>query len=343
VRRIILLHGAVKNAGDFLIRERGAALLRQVHPSASLIEMSRRDPLDPSVLSPDDLVVLCGGPAYRPEFYPGIYALSAPLERLPCRIAPWGLGLGVGFRGENLSQFAFTQDSRSALALIHSRLAMPSSARDDLTTATVARAANIALSTTGCPAWFFLPDIEKIYTPPTRVGTVAVTTPAAPELFTQAISLLRTVAHRYRKSARHVVFHRGIFPDRNTSLLESAASIAIATAARALGYRVHDASYGAGGTALYATCDLHVGYRVHAHIDFLSRRKPSILLCEDVRGMGQCATLGTAPISAHSTDAIQQLVVALDSHESTRFAQFEAPVERMRTGYEQTIAYLSRL
>jgi hypothetical protein len=38
--------------------------------------------------------------------------------------------------------------------------------------------------------------------------------------------------------------------------------------------------------------DLHVGYRVHTNIYFLSHRKPSILIAEDSRGKGLLDTLG---------------------------------------------------
>ncbi len=38
--------------------------------------------------------------------------------------------------------------------------------------------------------------------------------------------------------------------------------------------------------------DLHIGYRVHTNIYFLSHRKPSILITEDSRGKGLLDTLG---------------------------------------------------
>ena len=37
---------------------------------------------------------------------------------------------------------------------------------------------------------------------------------------------------------------------------------------------------------LYSNCDLHIGYRVHAHVFMTSIKKPSILIKEDGRGEG---------------------------------------------------------
>ena len=42
----------------------------------------------------------------------------------------------------------------------------------------------------------------------------------------------------------------------------------------------------------YDKVDLHVGFRVHAHLYMLSMRKPSILLIEDGRGYGVFYSLG---------------------------------------------------
>src|SRR5699024_8576119 len=48
-------------------------------------------------------------------------------------------------------------------------------------------------------------------------------------------------------------------------------------------------------------CDLHIGYRVHAHIYFLSKRLPSILLHEDGRGNGVSEALNSPGIDAYKS------------------------------------------
>lgn len=62
--------------------------------------------------------------------------------------------------------------------------------------------------------------------------------------------------------------------------------------ARNLGCRVEDVSYDLERIAFYGKCDLHVGYRLHGHLEFLSQRLPSVLLEEDGRGRGATEALG---------------------------------------------------
>ena len=50
------------------------------------------------------------------------------------------------------------------------------------------------------------------------------------------------------------------------------------------------------GIIKYKSIDLHVGYRVHAHIDCLSRRRTSFLIHEDGRGAGVDDALGVPGI-----------------------------------------------
>lgn len=53
-----------------------------------------------------------------------------------------------------------------------------------------------------------------------------------------------------------------------------------------------DISNSVEGFSVYDDCDLHVGFRVHAHIYNLSRRNYTILVSEDIRGAGVNQTLG---------------------------------------------------
>lgn len=62
---------------------------------------------------------------------------------------------------------------------------------------------------------------------------------------------------------------------------------------------IHNIAYGCEGFRNYDECDLHIGYRVHAHIYNLSRRKRSILIEEDVRGAGVNHALGLWHLRAY--------------------------------------------
>lgn len=52
-------------------------------------------------------------------------------------------------------------------------------------------------------------------------------------------------------------------------------------------------SGGSKNLDFYDDIDFHVGYRLHGHISFLRRRKPSVLVVEDARAYGFYKTTGT--------------------------------------------------
>jgi polysaccharide pyruvyl transferase WcaK-like protein len=93
---------------------------------------------------------------------------------------------------------------------------------------------------------------------------------------------------------------------------------------------VVDASRDIGALKLYGQVDLHVGYRVHAHLCALSRRRPSLLIAEDGRGRGQAVTLGDPHDLRAGADALIDAVdAALDQEERSRWAASERAVEEI--------------
>ena len=70
----------------------------------------------------------------------------------------------------------------------------------------------------------------------------------------------------------------------------------VETVMKELGIHLVDISGGDEGFTIYDDCDLHIGFRVHAHIYNLSRRNLSILLEEDTRGSSLNETLGLPEI-----------------------------------------------
>ncbi|WP_067724757.1 polysaccharide pyruvyl transferase family protein [Oceanobacillus damuensis] len=62
--------------------------------------------------------------------------------------------------------------------------------------------------------------------------------------------------------------------------------------------QIIDLAGGAEKLNYYDKIDLHVGFRLHAHIWFLRTRKPSLLIAEDGRGTGHLATVNGLGYSA---------------------------------------------
>ncbi|MCP3028414.1 polysaccharide pyruvyl transferase family protein [Halobacillus sp. A5] len=64
--------------------------------------------------------------------------------------------------------------------------------------------------------------------------------------------------------------------------------------------QIKDLSGGAEKLSFYQKVDVHIGFRLHGHIWFLRKRKPSLLIAEDGRGMGHLITVNGLGYSAAS-------------------------------------------
>jgi hypothetical protein len=127
---------------------------------------------------------------------------------------------------------------------------------------------------------------------------------------------MRLLRSRYEDAERFCVFHRGLRADRFTPKREAAAVLSLAAAATALGFKVVDAAFDLERIAFYKDADLHVGYRVHAHLAFVSYRHPTLLISEDGRGLGQAETLGDEyRIRAGQSETVAQVSEALSKEE----------------------------
>jgi hypothetical protein len=184
--------------------------------------------------------------------------------------------------------------------------------------------------TTGCPAWYDLPSVDRDFVPPRRIGRIVLTAPARVSNLLNAARLVQFVRRRFPRAEGFLCFHRGIIPDRNSRGREAVVNLSLAAVGRAAGFKIVDAAYSTRALQLYSVCDLHIGYRVHAHIAFLSLRKPSVLIQEDGRGEGQSATLGTRDVPPYHAAQLSVLARILDEHEQTNFEAFGAVTERMR-------------
>lgn len=284
---VYLTHGAKKNVGDYLIHSRARKLWTHLVPGAELVSIPRWEKIE----LPDDarLLVLCGGPGFTPRMVEGVFPVvqNALEQGVPVS------GLALGWQGlpkRNPGSFAMTARSVSTLRAI-AEAGAPISVRDDVTRE-IAQQFGIEAVRTGCSAWYSVPhlgtDPEPVAAEP---GTIVYTTPAHAANTRESIALMRLLRKRFAGARLIAAFHRGIRPDAQTTRRQSMPLVAQAAAARALGFEVRDVAYDLDKIGFYRDVDLHIGYRVHAHLDFVSRRKPSVLISEDGRGFGQTATL----------------------------------------------------
>jgi hypothetical protein len=345
VRRLVVLHGARKNAGDFLIRERALALIRHVRPNHEIVLHPRWEPLDSATLAGSDAVVLCGGPGLRKDFYPETFPLVPDLGAIRIPVLP----LALGWSGQPVDfpeKFAFNDASRTALSAILRTVGW-GSVRDDVSLRIVERSDVGACRRSGCTAWYHLPSLGTPVQAPDKVRRLVFTPPQASTRFSvETVKLMRLLRSQYKGAERFCVFHRGLRADRFTRRRESAAVRSLAAAATALDFKVIDAAFDLARIAFYREADLHVGYRVHAHLAFVSYRRPSLLICEDGRGLGQAETLGDEyRIRAGQRDTVTQVADALLNEERLghpALARAVEEVERTWPVMRETLEQLPR-
>ena len=312
-----LLIGAKKNAGDFFIADRGRHLLKSLRKETDFLEFKRWEPLDERLAEVNETkaVILCGGPGYRTDFYPGTFALARDINDIKVPIIPYGLG----WSGKPMYQpesFHFSDESRVLLQHIHERCEA-TSCRDNMTKEILNRHGFRNVIMTGCPTWYDLDSIGRGFERPTDIRRVAVSMTQPPAFVKQNMELLRKLKDLVKRVNPRVelwaVFHRGIAQDEFTPPAEAAYLQSLLEHAEGEGYRVADASYNASDMEIYRTCDFHAGFRVHAHIYFLSIRKPSFLLQVDGRGRGLSETLGLPDIPLESRPSKSSLSRSMKS------------------------------
>lgn len=277
----LLLHRALRNAGDALIFERGRKLIEAFRPSEPL-EFAEgwrplADQVPAAVLRAARAVIVVGGPGYGnglaaryplgldPELHPPLVFLALGSAIVPGTAA-------------QIASFGFDAPSRTFLDAVAARSPFLGT-RDRLTAGILERAGFERVLMTGDPAWYDLRRLDAPIHRPSTIGRIAFTPPANPVFFDQAVRLARALAAAFPVAAGAVVHHRGV-------------QRPFAALARELGWDDVDITGSADGFAHFDTADLHVGYRVHAHLYAISHGIPTYLVAEDSRGVGMLQTLG---------------------------------------------------
>ena len=134
---------------------------------------------------------------------------------------------------------------------------------------------------------------------PYHVKKVCISDPANVASLEKMIDLVAYARQVFPKAETIVVFHRGISADLYTDAQTAQVVQKAIKDSEDLGARCVDISYGADGFSIYDDCDIHIGFRVHAHIYNLSRRNLSILAEEDARGAGVNDALGLEHVTSY--------------------------------------------
>ena len=289
--KIALLSGAFKNAGDFLIEKRCRELLQYCYPEAEISLLMRNEKYDSRIdeINSYDLVVFGGGPGFRKNYYPGKVPFVSNLDevKVPCCILGWG------WKADNISHPVvyknnyFDSRMKEFLEFINRNHAI--SCRDIYTQRMLLNQGLEGIMMTGCPAWYDTKRVADLkYKGCDAVKEknpyIIISDAAYKKNLKYTQRLIVLMRQLYPEARIKVLFHRGINSE-NTFLTEKIFT-------EKYNFEYEDISGSADGFSQYDECDLHIGFRVHAHIYNLSHGKTTILLNEDARGFGVNDAMG---------------------------------------------------
>lgn len=295
--KIALMSGAYVNAGDFLIEQRCKDLLEAFIDDADVRILKRNLPYDGRIdeLNQYDLIVFGGGPGYQKNLYPDKMPFVSDLDKI---ITPVVI-MGWGWKGKAISPKAIYRSSLSDPMKKFIECAERSGClgcRDWYTLRFLKNQGFQNLMMTGCPVWYDLKSITDLHVKHNnkkRFENIHISDASFrrnKQALKMLIFYLRT---KYPEAKIKLIFHRGISKDDhlilNSDFIEQ--------------YQLEytDISGGSEGFSIYDNCDLHIGFRVHAHIYNLSKGNISILLNEDARGIGVNDALGIMNIALDSS------------------------------------------
>lgn len=340
-----LLYGAKKNVGDFLILDRAVKLLQKHRPERKLNFVKRWLPIDDQLdkVNKSKAVILCGGPAYQKDFYPGIYPLTENIWDIKVPIIPFGLGWFSEYPNQEWNEFKYSNSSYLMIDRIHNSIPLTST-RDYYTEWILNKHGFNNTLMTGCPAWYEVDYINKQFGPVNDIRKVVVTTAQNNVFHKQNMKLLKRVHEMFPKAKKYCVFHRGILSDHETSIDEEYDLMKVKESAEYYNYEVVDASYDVEKIEFYKECDIHFGYRVHAHIYFLSIRKPSFLLQEDGRGRGFSKSINlSTDVQAYNHDSLDELMSVVESELERNFSSFLGLEKVFQSYYQNMKSFINTL
>ncbi|MDB4453442.1 polysaccharide pyruvyl transferase family protein [Pseudomonadales bacterium] len=317
----VTLTGGKNNAGDFLIKHCAGELFRTFRSDRQVIDFDGWKPFTAKELDIVNLskgLILLGGPALQRNMCPGVYALTSDLRDITVPIITMGIGW-YSQAGRWIDTHSYRLNKKSEALL--ERIAVDgylSSVRDYHTLNVLGSRGYENYLMTGCPALYSIEHIgsQHINKGYDRIGfSLGVSLKTSRKMeFQMKDAILKTI-EVFKDSRVEVVFHHGV-GDNYLASDGVAMNLARVQASFLDWLEENSIPYvDISGSAeklinYYETCDLHVGYRVHAHIFCNSISKASILLNEDGRGVALRDVIGGATLDACQSGRRNMLKIA---------------------------------
>jgi hypothetical protein len=303
--RYVILTGAKNNAGDFLIKYRAKQLFGALRPDREIIDYDAWKPLTNEqleVVNESRALILTGGPALQFNMSPAIYPLRKNLDEIHVPI----LTMAIGWKSkigtwESTCKYPLSECTLQLLRKVE-KSGYRSSVRDYHTQEVLNSHGFDSFDMTGCAALYSFEHIGKgldFDRPIRRVSfSLGVNFYKSPKLKLANRKLILGLCDLFPQAELTVVFHHSTDPEvyrktHNPNLELSKAQHELIAWLEQQQVRYVDISGSAESMIEhYSGCDLHIGYRVHAHIFMASIGRLTALIAEDGRGTALNEVIG---------------------------------------------------
>lgn len=277
-----ILKAQSTNVGDNLIFESCKNIIRKVNPKAEFLEFIHNHNFIENL---DELnsftALIIPHLAIRNEMWPEIYRLVDDLKMIKIPIV--SIGTGAKEMSPILIKNHKKQDDfdptktninfSNSINELFSNVKKPISARDNFTQTVLQKNNFTDVVLTGDPAWYDFEQMEKSFMIPEKINRISFTTPHAPWMMEQAKSIISLFEKLWPQGKLFCCLHSGKNLEDQT----------VADFAQSQGHEIKILK-STKDLEFYKTCDIHLGYRLHAHIYNLRNHIPSWLIYEDARG-----------------------------------------------------------
>ncbi|GAA5222332.1 polysaccharide pyruvyl transferase family protein [Membranihabitans marinus] len=294
-----------QNVGDKLIEQRTKDLVLREKGDVEFLTIFREEPLEPYLeeINKTRAILLPAFPIRDTPMYPGVYRLTEDLSKIKVPMIPIGANWNVypGDR-ESRNTLSYSDATRNFIHYINNQVDVMS-CRESYTLDILSKHGIENTIMTGDPAWYTIESLGKPMYRPKEVKKVVFSPPLSPYYLEQGKSVIRLLAKLFPDAEKTCAFHlfdadsykESDAKSENSAALNpdvTAKNRAVREYAKSKGFQIKEMAGDLKNLDFYESCDLHVGYECHAHLNFFSRRIPSVLIAEDARGVGFNYTIG---------------------------------------------------
>lgn len=354
MKRILVLSRPLVNGGDYLFAKRALEVINANLPDTEVVSGHLLTDYEPKWLNKFDIIFITGGPIYDNRFFAdGAIPFLRYIDVLKPVIHIFAGGwYGASDSLKDIYDYKFEPEVLSLLWKIESG-GGTFSCRDYITERVLRNNGLQNVIMTGCSAWYFLPMLTKHFSCSLHSSQDVQKLVISDQGITkdsrwheiklaQTKGLIEKLKQEFSKAEIVFTFNGGIDTKYSGNF-----NRAICNYMDEQGIKYADLSGSADGFEIFDDADLHIGYRVHAHIYCLARKIPSILLEEDARGAGVNQALGLRDIKSYAVSTqeeygvnsymLEELDAYLRELYNEGFSRIESACMRMKFVYEHVV------